>query len=101
MHALGRAVETVGQTPPDSIGRLLLERRALDLLRGLGTGCRTGLLGIAQVPDHAGPDDCGEVHLLCQAAATYTVSARSPPERQVSGVASSERSIGRGMHIIL
>jgi hypothetical protein len=51
--------------PRTPIGRLLLERRVLEPLIGPGKGCRTGLIGIVQVPDHATPNDRGDVHLLC------------------------------------
>jgi len=64
-HALGGAAETIGQALPDPRGRLLLERRVLEPLIGPGKGCRTGLIGIVQVPDHATPNDRGDVHLLC------------------------------------
>jgi hypothetical protein len=64
-HALGGAVETIGQDPLDPIGRLVLERRALKLTIGLGKGRRTGFLGVAQMPDHAATDDRGQVHFVC------------------------------------
>ena len=50
-HALGRAVEPVGQDSADPIGWLLLNRCTLELLIRLGKGCRTGLRRIAEVPD--------------------------------------------------
>src|SRR4029434_7572112 len=63
-HALGRAVEAIGQDPPDSIRRLLLGRRALKLPTGPSEGGGTGVLGIPQMPDHAATDNRGEIHLV-------------------------------------
>jgi len=45
-HTLGGTVEAIGQHPSDPIGRLLVDRRALELLIGLGQGNCTGLLGV-------------------------------------------------------
>ena len=53
-HTLGRAVEAIGQDASDPIRRLLLGRRTLKLPIGLGKGRRTGVLGVAQVPDAHG-----------------------------------------------
>jgi hypothetical protein len=51
----------------------MVDRRALELLIGLGQGYRTGLRGIAQVPDDASTDNRREVHFLCQAAAMFFI----------------------------
>src|SRR5262249_46297737 len=48
-HALGGAVEAIGQDAADTIGRLLGERRVLEYLVGLGKSYSTGLRGITQV----------------------------------------------------
>jgi hypothetical protein len=54
---LGGTVEAISQNPPDPIAGLLVDRRALEHLIRLGQGYRTGLLGIAQMPDHATTDN--------------------------------------------
>jgi hypothetical protein len=66
-HALGGAIEAIGQNTTDPIARLLLERRALKPLIGLGKGCRTGVFGIAQMPEHPAADNRGEIHSVGEA----------------------------------
>ena len=73
-HVLGRTIEAIGQDSPDTIGRLLLERRVLELLVGLGKGRGTGLRSVAQMPEHAPTDNGRQVylsagHLLCFSSA--------------------------------
>jgi hypothetical protein len=41
---------------------------------GLGKGHGTGLLGVAQVPEHATTDDRGGVHWRCETAAVFFIS---------------------------
>jgi len=52
-HALGGAVEAIGQHASDALGWLLDDCRAWERLTGLGQGCRTGLLNVAQMPQLA------------------------------------------------
>jgi hypothetical protein len=63
-HTLGSTIEAVGEDPFDPVRRLLLDRRALERAVGLGQGRRTGLLGVAQVPDDTATDDRGQIDLL-------------------------------------
>jgi hypothetical protein len=63
-HTFDRAVEAIGEYPPDPIRRLVLERGALKLLIGLGQGGSTRLLSIAQIPDHPATDNRGQIHLV-------------------------------------
>jgi len=72
--ALGRAVEPVDQDASDALGGLLVNRGTLHLLIGLRKGCRTGLLGVAQVPEHAAMDNRGEIHFIAQTVAMLFVS---------------------------
>ena len=72
-HALGGAVETIGQDPLDPVGRLLLRRRALKLSIGLGQGSRTGVLGVAQMPDDPSADNRGQIHLVGETVAVLLV----------------------------
>jgi hypothetical protein len=65
-HTFIGAVEAISQDAPDAVGRLLLECRALKHAIGLGQGRRTGVLGVAQMPDDAATDDRGEVHSVCE-----------------------------------
>jgi hypothetical protein len=78
----GRAVEAIGEAPPDLLGRLLRERRALALLVGLGKGPGTGGFGIAQVPNDTTTDNRGEVHFLGQTAAVLLIRQEIHRARQ-------------------
>jgi hypothetical protein len=81
-HTLGGAIKAIGENPVNPIGRLLLERRALELLMGLGQGRRTGVLRVAQMPDDAATDDRGEVHFRCQAVAVFFIRQDIRRQRQ-------------------
>ena len=72
-HALRGTVKAIRQDTPDPIGRLLLERRALEHLIRLGQGCRTGLLRLAQMPEHAAADDRGHIDLGGETAAMFFI----------------------------
>ena len=72
-HTLGGAVKAIGEDPFDPIRRLLLGGRALKLAIGLGKGRRTGLLGVAQMPEHAATDNRGQIHLLRETAAVLFI----------------------------
>ena len=68
-HTAGRAVEPIGQNPPDPIRRLMVDRGALKLAIGLRKSNGTSLRGIAQMPDHAPMDNGRQVHFVCQTRA--------------------------------
>src|SRR5215813_6298730 len=51
-QTLGGAVETIRQNAADAIGWLLGECCVLERLIGRSKGCGTGLLGVAQMPEH-------------------------------------------------
>ena len=68
-HAPGGAVETIDQDSPDPIRGLLLGRGALELPIGLGKGCRTGLLRVAQMPDDPAADHRGQIDFGGETAA--------------------------------
>jgi len=72
-HTFDRAVEAIGEDTPDPIRRLLLGRRALERLIRLGQGCRTGLLRLAQMPEHAAADDRGHIDLGGETAAMFFI----------------------------
>jgi len=72
-HALDRTVEAISEDPPDAIGWLLLERRALEHLIRLGKGSRTGLRGRAQVPEDSAADHRGQIHLLSETTAMLLI----------------------------
>ena len=70
---LGGAVEAIGEDPSDPIRRLLLGRRALKLAIGLRKGHRTGLRGVAQMPEHAPTDNGRQVDFVCQTRAVLLI----------------------------
>jgi hypothetical protein len=72
-HALDGAVEAIGENAPDPIRGLLLGRGALELAIGFSKGCRTGGLGVAQMPEHTAADNCGQIHLLGETAAVLFI----------------------------
>src|SRR5438132_1298042 len=63
-HTLGGAVEAISEDSFDPVQRLLLGCRTLKRPIGLGEGGGTGVLGIPQMPEHAAPDNRGEIHLV-------------------------------------
>ena len=86
---LGGAVEAIGEDPLDPVRRLLLASHALQRAIGRGQGRGTGVLGIAQRPEHPATDQRGPVHvgretvtrlLVCQAVG----GQRPPTPRQHS-----------------
>ncbi len=82
-HTLGRAVEAIGEDPTDAIGRLLLERRVLELLVGLGKGRDTGLRGIPQMPQHAATANRGQIDLVSETATVLFISQEIDGQRQI------------------
>jgi hypothetical protein len=68
-HTAGRAVEAIGQDASGSIRWFLLGRGASELLIGLGQGCCTGLLSVAEMPNHAATDNCRQIDLVGETAA--------------------------------
>src|SRR5262249_44514189 len=81
-QTFGRAVEAIGEDPFDPIRRLPLQGSASKLAIGLGQGCRTGLLGVAQVPEHAATDNRWEVHFVCETATVLFVRQEIDRQRQ-------------------
>ena len=75
-HALRSAVEAIGEHPFDPIGRLLVERRTLEHLIGLGKGGRTGLRRRAQVPDDTATDNRGQIDLVGETATVLLIESR-------------------------
>src|SRR5713101_6976504 len=72
-HTFDRAVKAIGEDTPDPIRRLLLGRRALELLIRLGKGYRTGLRRIAQVPEDTAGDNRGQVYFVGETAAMLLI----------------------------
>jgi hypothetical protein len=81
-QALDGTFEAIREDAPDPIGRLLLDRRTLERLVGLGQGCRAGVLGIAQVPDDAATDNGGEIHPLGETVTMLLIGQEICWERQ-------------------
>src|SRR4030095_6963564 len=87
-QALDGAVAPIAQHPPDPRRRLLVDRCALELLIGLGQGRRTGLLGVAQMPEHATMDKRRQIHLVGKTVTVLCISpdiggpGQSPPRTQ-------------------
>jgi hypothetical protein len=73
LDAFDRTVEAIGQDAPDPIRQLLLERRTLELLIRLGQGRRTGVFGVAQMPEHTATDNRGQIHLLGETVAVLFI----------------------------
>src|SRR5215510_6875694 len=63
-HTLRGAVKAIGEHPADPIGWLLLERCTLKLPIGLRKSYRTGLFGVAQMPDDAATDNGWQIDLV-------------------------------------
>jgi hypothetical protein len=75
-HALGGAVEAIGQHASDVIGRLLVDYRTLERLIGLGKGCRTGLLNVAQMPEHTAADNRRQIDLVRETATVLFIGQK-------------------------
>jgi hypothetical protein len=108
--ALGRAGEASAQPPPAPLGRLLLERRALELLGGRGKGCGPGLRGRAQRPAPAALDKRGHLDLVRQTAAVLLVGqeggghGQSTPGQdrdEAGGAAGTDEAIERQRREVL
>src|SRR6266446_1493116 len=63
-HALDGAIEPIREDAPHPIGGLVKGRRTLKLPIGQGKGCSTGLLGVAQMPEHAATHNRGQIDLV-------------------------------------
>src|SRR6266446_4842678 len=79
-----RAVEAIGQDTSDPIRRLLVERRLLKLLIRLGKRYCTGLLNVAQMPEHAATDNGGEIDLVGETATVLLVGEEIRGQRQTA-----------------
>jgi hypothetical protein len=58
------AVEAIGQDAPDAVGWLMLKRCTLKRPIGLGKSRRTGVLGVAEMPDHAATHNGRQIDLV-------------------------------------
>jgi len=67
-HALGGAVEVIDQNASDALGWFLVDCRAWERLTGLGKSCRTGLLNVAQMPEHTAADNRRQTDLVRETA---------------------------------
>lgn len=83
-HALDSAVKTISEDASDPIGGLVTGRGALKLAIGLGQGRRTGLLGVAQMANHAATDNRREVHVVCQTLTVLFLSHEIRRQRQTT-----------------
>jgi hypothetical protein len=72
-HALAGAVEAIDEDPLDAIRRLLLQCRALKLPIRPGKGVCTGLLGVAQMPEHTATDHGREIDLGGETATVFFI----------------------------
>jgi hypothetical protein len=81
-QTLGRAVEAIGQHPPDPIRRLLVERCTLELSIGLGKGYGTGVLGVPQMPEDTTGDNRGQVYFRCQTVTVLFIGQDIRRQRQ-------------------
>src|SRR6266481_2180363 len=77
-----RAVKAIGQDAADPIRRFLLERCTLKLPIGLRKGCRTGVRGIAQMPEHTTTDNGREIDLVSETATVLLVGQEIHGEGQ-------------------
>ena len=83
-QALAGAVEAIRQDAPDARGRLVLERRTLKHAIGLGQGRGTGLLGLAEMPEHAVTDNHGQIDLVGETAAMFLVGQEIGRQRETT-----------------
>jgi len=81
-HALGGAVEAIGQNASDALGWLLVDCRAWERLIGLGQGCRTGLLNVAQLPEHTAADNRRQIDLVRETATGLFIGRKLGGEGQ-------------------
>jgi hypothetical protein len=73
-HTAGRAIEAIGEDPPDPIRGLLLACSALELAIRLGESYRAGLHRVPQMPHHTATDNRGQIDLLSETATVLFVS---------------------------
>jgi hypothetical protein len=83
-NAFDGTVEAISENPPDPIGRLVLDRRALEFLIGLGEGCCTSVLGVAKVPDDTTADNRGQIHFVSQTVTVLFISQKIGGEGQTT-----------------
>jgi hypothetical protein len=81
-HTLGGALEAISEDAPDAIGRLLVERRTLERLIRCSKGYRTGLCGVAEMPDHTATDNRGQIHLVGKTLAVLFIGQEIDGQRQ-------------------
>jgi cytochrome bd-type quinol oxidase subunit 1 len=86
-HTLGGAIKAIGENPLNPIGRLRLERRALECLIGLGKGCRTRLLRIGGWPDEA----AAETRYAIEIPKGLSLLAFHNPNAEVKGLEAFQR----------
>jgi hypothetical protein len=93
VHALGGAVEAIGQDASDLIGQLMLQCHSVELLIRLGQGRRTGVFRVAQMPDDTATNDRREVHFLCQTATVFFISQEIRGQRQTTPAQHSQQTL--------
>jgi len=81
-HALGGAVEVIDQNASDARGWLLVDCRAWERLTGLGKGCRTGLLNVAQMLEHTAADNRRQTDLVRETAIELFIGQKLGGEGQ-------------------
>ena len=80
-QTLDGTIKAIREDAPDPLGRLLLARRALKPAIGLRKGRRTGLLGVAQMPDDTSADNGREVDVRCPTVTMLFISQEIDGQR--------------------
>jgi hypothetical protein len=83
-ETVARAVDALGQAPPDPIRWLLLVRSLWKLSIGRGQGRRTGVLGLPQMPTQAATDHGREVDFLGETVAVLFLNQERGWQRQIA-----------------
>src|SRR5262249_16388819 len=81
-QTLGGAVKAIDKDSLHLIGWLLLGCGTRKHPIGLGKGRSTGLLRVAEMPEHTTTDDRGEGHFRCQTAAVFFIPQEVCGQRQ-------------------
>jgi hypothetical protein len=83
-HASGGVVKAIGQHASDALGWLLVDCRAWERLIGLGKGCRTCLLNVAQMPEHTAADNRRQIDLVHETATALFIGWKLGGEGQLA-----------------
>jgi len=81
-HTFGRAVKAIGEDSFDSVRRLVLDCCTVIHTVGLGKGCRAGLLGVAEMSNHAPTDNGRQVHFGWQTRAVFLIGEETAGQKQ-------------------